>query len=72
MSFKIDNSEVMDLAKDFDRAGGRVGREVATLVRKTTTAVEKSATRNAPVGETGDLRREIKQTRRGDYRECLL
>jgi len=70
--FKIDNSEVLDLAKGFDRAGGRVGREVAALVRKTTTAVEKSATRNAPVGETGDLRREIKQTITGDGRNSEI
>jgi HK97 gp10 family phage protein len=66
--FKIDTSEILELGNDFQRAGGRVGREVAAVVRKTTTAVERSAERNAPVGETGDLKRGIQQEIKGSGR----
>lgn len=65
--FGIDTSEIRELASDFQRAGGRVGKQVADAVRKTTTAVERSARRNAPV-DTGALRDGITQAITGDGR----
>jgi HK97 gp10 family phage protein len=64
---KVDVSEILKLASDFKRAGGRVGAQVAGNVRKTTTAVERSARRNAPV-DTGALRDGITQTITGSGR----
>lgn len=64
---KADVSEILELASDFKRAGGRVGKEVANNVRETTTAVERSAKRNAPV-DTGALRDGITQTITGSGR----
>lgn len=69
--FKIDTSEIRQLATDFQRAGGRVGKQIADNVRKTTTAVERSAKRNAPV-DTGRLRDSIQQSITGSGRGALI
>lgn len=72
MGIIVDASELGAVRASFKRASGRIGAEVAGVVRKSAAAVERSAKANAPV-LTGELRDDIVSTTiTGDGRSSAM
>lgn len=70
-NINIDVSQVSALAASISASGGRVGAQVAQVVRASGARVERASKQIAPV-DTGNLRNSISTTQTGDGRSTSI